>query len=80
MLRPIIGIILILNFSFALDLDKKLENILKLPPSQQYKALNRLKMEILKLKEKEREKFIKKLLLHYHINDMPSESIVKGNK
>lgn len=80
MLKIIISFILLCNFSLALNLDKELEKILKLPPSKQYKALNKLKKEILKLNEKQREKFIKKLLSYYHINDMPTESIIKGNK
>ena len=74
----ILFITIIISFSF--NIDKEIEHILKLPPEKKYIALNKLKQKILKLKEKEREKLIKKLLSHYHINNAPTESIIKGKK
>ena len=73
-------IIFIFSISFAFNIDTEIEKILKLPPQKRYIALNKLKQKILKLKEKEREKLIKKLLSHYYINNSPVESIVKGKK
>jgi len=67
-------------FLFGFNLDKEIEHILKLPPEKRYIELNKLKLKILKLKEKEREKLIKQLLKHYHINNAPSESIIKDSK
>jgi len=74
----LLSILMVISFSF--DIDKEIEYILKLPPEKKYIALNKLKQKILKLKEKEREKIIKKLLSYYHINNAPTESIIKGKK
>jgi len=76
----LLNLIFLSIFLFGFDIDKEIEYILKLPPDKKYIALNKLKQKILKLKEKEREKLIKKLLSHYHINDAPAESIIKGKK
>jgi hypothetical protein len=75
-------IILLFSFTFifAFNLDQEIENITKLPPEQKYIALNKLKQKILKQKKAKREEMIKKLLLHYHINNTPSESIIKDDK
>jgi asparagine synthetase A len=65
---------------FSFDIDKEIDKIFKLPPQERFIAINKLKQKIKTLKEKEREKIIKKLLMHYHINNAPSESIIKDKE
>ncbi len=80
MLKRVFFCLISFSLLFGFNLDKEIERILKLPPNKRYIELNKLKLKILELKEKEREKLIKQLLKHYHINNAPSESIIKDSE
>lgn len=55
-------ILLIPFILFGFNLDKEIEKLQKLPPQERYKLMNKIKLEILQLNEKERIKILKKLL------------------
>jgi len=55
-------LLLIPLFLFAFNLDKEIKKLEKLPPQERYKLMNKIKLEIMKLNEKERIKILKKLL------------------
>ena len=61
-------IILLPLLLFSFDLDKEIEKLQTLPPSERYKLMNKIKIEILKLNEKERIKALKKLLKKHYQN------------
>ena len=81
-------ILLIPLLLFSFNLDKEIEKLQKLPPEKRYKLMNKIKLEILKLNEKERIKILKKLLknspknlddtiIEQHIDN---NVIIKGDK
>lgn len=80
MLRLICIFFLFFSSLFAFDIDKEIDKIFKLPSKERFIAINKLKQKIKKLKESERKKIIKKFLMYYHINNAPTESIIKDKK
>jgi len=50
-------------------LDKSLSEIEKLPKSERYKAMNELKLKILKMRKEKRQKILKELLKKYISQD-----------
>ena len=64
----IIVLFLVIN-AVAFNLDKSLSEIEKLPKSERYKAMNELKLKIMKMRKEKRQKILKELLKKYISQD-----------
>jgi cell division protein FtsL len=67
----------VIMYANTFNIDKEITELKKLPPDKRYKLMNKIKLQIMKLNEKERIKILKKF---FNAPIIPEENSIKENQ